>query len=81
MFVSYVVVVIRYSIIGVVLLRFVVVDDRIVADVGYGIARFVDSCVLRVDIGKVGGIIHINITVPSVFVNCNVVVIGDLVGG
>ena len=81
MFVGYVIVVVGYAVIGVVLFGFVVVDDGVIADVGNSFVYLVDGGVLGVDVGKVGTVIYIDIAVPCVVVDGDIVVIGNLVGG
>ena len=50
-FVGDIVVIVGYTIVGVVLLGFVVVDDGVIADVGDRFVVFVDCGVLGVDVG------------------------------
>ena len=75
MFVGYVVVVIRYGIVGIVFFGFVVVDDGRIGNVGYSFVFLIDGGVLRVDVSEVGAVIGVDITVPRLGV---VVVDGDI---
>ena len=68
-FVGDIVVVIGYTIVGVVLLGFVVVDDGVIADVGNGFVVFVNGGVLGVDVGQVGAVVYIDVTVPGIVVD------------
>ena len=79
MFVGYVVVVIRYGIVGIVFFGFVVVDDGRIGNVGYGFVFLVDRGVLGVDVSKVGAVVGVDITVPCVVVDGDVGLIGQFV--
>ena len=52
---------------------FVVVDDGVVANVGDRFVIFVDGSVLGVDVGQVGAVVLVDVTVPRVVVDGNVV--------
>ena len=75
-FVGDIVVIVGYTIVGVVLLGFVVVDDRIVADVGDRFVVFVDCGVLGVDVGQVGAVVLVDVAIPGVVVNGDVGFLG-----
>ena len=51
---------------------FVVVDDRIVADVGNGFVVLVDGGVLGVDVGQIGAVVLVDVAVPCVVINGDV---------
>jgi len=61
------------------LLGFVIVDDGVVADIGDSFVFLVDGGVLRVDVSKVGAVVGVDVTVPCVFVNSKVCIIGNIV--
>ena len=71
--VSYVVVVFRGLVVGIILFGFVVVDDGRIRNVGYGFVFLVDGGVLGVDVGEVGGVVGVDITIPCVVVDGDVV--------
>ena len=50
-FIGYVIEVVGYCIVGVVLFGFVIVYDRVGADVGNGFVVFIDGGILGVDVG------------------------------
>lgn len=77
LFVGYVVVVIRYSIVSVVFFGFVVVDDGVIGNIGYGFVLLVDSGVLGVDVSKVGAVVGVDVTVPCVVVDGNLIIVVD----
>ena len=79
MFVSYVVVVIRYNIVSVVLLCFAVIDDGIIANVGYCFVVLVDGGVLGIDISKVGAVVSVDVAVPNVIVYSDIGLTGGLI--
>lgn len=62
------------------MLGFVVVDDGVIADVGNGFVVLVDGGVLGVDVGQVGTVVLVDVAVPRVVVDgdvvCLVVVLG-----
>ena len=59
------------------MLGFVVVDDGIVADVGDRFVVFVDGRILGVDIGQIGAVVLVDIAVPRVIVDGNVIGLVD----
>ena len=75
LFVGYVVVVIRYGIVGIVFFGFVVVDDGRIRNIGYGFVLLVDGGVLGIDVSKVGAVVGVDVAVPRLGV---VVVDGDI---
>ena len=58
---------------------FVVVDDGIIADIGYGFVFLVDGGVLGVDISKVGAVVGVDVAGPGVVVNSNVGLTGGII--
>ena len=56
---------------------FVVVDDRIVAVVGNGFVVLVDGGVLGVDVGQIGAVVLVDVTIPCVVVDGDVVCLVD----
>ena len=68
-FVGDIVVIVGYGIVGVVLLGFVVVDDGVIADVGNGFVILIDGCILGVNVGQIGTVVYIDVTVPGVVVD------------
>ena len=75
-FVGDIVVVIGYTIVGVVLFGFVVVDDGVIADVGNGFVVLVNGSVLGVDVGQIGAVVLVDIAVPCVVVDGDVGFLG-----
>ena len=73
-FVGDIVVIVGYTIVGVVLFGFVVVDDGVIADICNGFVVFVDGSVLGVNVGQVGAVILVDVAVPDVLVD------GDAIG-
>ena len=59
------------------MLGFVVVDDGIVADIGDGFVVLVDGGVLRIDVGQVGAVVLVDVAVPGVVVDGDVVCLVD----
>lgn len=51
----------------------VVVDDGRIGNVGNSFVLLVDGGVLGVDIGKVGGVVNVDIAVPCVVVDGNII--------
>lgn len=78
MFVGYVVVVIRYSIVGIVFFGFVVVDDGRIRNIGYRFVLLVDGGVLGVDVSKVGAVVGVDVTVPCVIIDGDCVIVLNL---
>ena len=56
---------------------FVVVDDGVIADVGNGFVVFVDGSVLGVNVGQVGAVVLVDVAVPGVVVDGDVVYLVD----
>ena len=54
------------------MLGLVVVDDGIIADIGYGFVLLVDGGVLGVDVSKVGAVVGVDVAVPCVVVDGDV---------
>ena len=50
-----------------------VVDDGRIGNVGYGFVLLVDGGVLRVDVGEVGAVVGVDVAVPCVVVDGDVV--------
>ena len=50
-----------------------VVDDGIIANIGYGFVLLVDGGVLGVDVGEVGAVVGVDVAVPSVVVDGDVI--------
>ncbi len=71
--IGYVIVIFRGLVVGVVLLGFVVVDNGRIGNVGYGFVFLVDGGVLGVDVGKVSGVVGVDVAVPCVVVDGDVV--------
>ena len=55
------------------MLGFVVIDDGRIGNVGYGFVFLVDGGVLEVDVGEVGGVVNVDIAVPCVVVDGNII--------
>ena len=55
------------------MLGFVVVDDGRIGNVGYGFVLLVDGGILGVDVGEVGAIVGVDVAVPCVVVDGDVV--------
>ena len=55
------------------MLGFVIVDDGVVADIGDSFVFLVDGCVLGVNVGEVGAVVGIDVAVPCVVVDGDVI--------
>ena len=53
----------------------IVVDDGVGADVGYGFVFLVDGGVLGIDVGEIIRVIYINVAIPCVVIDCNIILI------
>ena len=71
--IGYVIVVLRGLVVGVVLFGLIIVDDGRIGNVCNGFVFLVDGCVLGVDVGEVGGVVGVDVAVPSVVVDGDVV--------
>ena len=71
--IGYVIVVLRGLVVGVILLGLVVVDDGRIGNVSYGFVFLVDGRVLGVDVGEVGAVVGVDVAVPCVVVDGDVV--------
>lgn len=72
-----IVVIVGGLVVGVVLLGFLIVNDRVIGYVGYGFVVLVDGGVLRVNVGQLVAVVNVNVAVPCVVVDGDVGLIRD----
>ena len=58
---------------------FAVVDDGVFRNISYSFVIFIDGSILGVNVGKVCAVVYIDVAVPCVFVDGDIVVIGDFI--